>query len=97
MSTQPIEVIIFDKSYRIESPVNEQETLKQAAKYLDERMKEIRQSARGLEGERVAVLAALNICHELFENKKQNDMAQKMGQALQMLTGKIDKALAQTN
>ena len=97
MSTQPIEVIIFDKSYRIESPVNEQETLKQAAKYLDERMKEIRQSARGLEGERVAVLAALNICHELFENKKQNDMAQKMGQALQMLTGKIDKALAKTN
>jgi cell division protein ZapA len=97
MSTQPIEVIIFDKSYRIESPVNEQETLKQAAKYLDERMKEMRQSARGLEGERVAVLAALNICHELFENKKQNDMAQKMGQALQMLTGKIDKALAQTN
>ncbi len=97
MSTQPIEVIIFDKSYRIESPVNEQETLKQAAKYLDEKMKEIRQSARGLEGERVAVLAALNICHELFENKKQNDMAQKMGQALQMLTGKIDKALAQTN
>lgn len=97
MSTQPIEVIIFDKSYRIESPVNEQETLKQAAKYLDEKMKEIRQSARGLEGERVAVLAALNICHELFENKKQNDMAQKMSQALQMLTGKIDKALAQTN
>ena len=93
MSTQPIDVIIFDKSYRIEAPTNEQETLKQAAKYL-EKMKEIRQAARGLEAERVAVLAALNICHELFENKKQSDMAQKMGQALQMLTGKIDKALA---
>ena len=94
MSTQPIDVIIFDKSYRIEAPTNEQETLKQAAKYLDEKMKEIRQAARGLEAERVAVLAALNICHELFENKKQSDMAQKMSQALQMLTGKIDKALA---
>ena len=95
MSTQAIEVMIFDKSYRIEAPISEQETLKQAAKYLDEKMKEIRQAARGLEAERVAVLAALNICHELFENKKQNDMAQKMEQALQMLTGKIDKALAQ--
>ena len=41
MSTQPIDVIIFDKSYRIESPATEQETLKQAAKYLDEKMKEI--------------------------------------------------------
>lgn len=93
MSTQPIDVLIFDKTYRIESPVSEQETLKQAAKYLDEKMKEIRQSARSLESERVAVLAALNICHELFENKKQNDMAQKMGQALQMLSSKIDKVL----
>ena len=45
MSTQPIDVIIFDKSYRIESPATEQETLKQAAKYLDEKMKEIRQAA----------------------------------------------------
>ena len=39
MSTQPIDVIIFDKSYRIEAPTNEQETLKQAAKYLDEKWK----------------------------------------------------------
>jgi cell division protein ZapA len=93
MSSQTVDVVIFDKTYRIESPSEEQETLKQAAKYLDEKMKEIRQAARGLESERVAVLAALNICHEMFENKKQSDMAQKIGQALQILTGKIDKAL----
>lgn len=93
MSSQTVDVVIFDKTYRIESPTEEQETLKQAAKYLDEKMKEIRQAARGLESERVAVLAALNICHEMFENKKQSDMAQKIGQALQILTGKIDKAL----
>lgn len=94
MSSQTINVMIFDKTYHIESPSEEQETLKQAAKYLDEKMKEIRQAARSLETERVAVLAALNICHEMFENKKQSDMAQKIGQALQILTGKIDKALA---
>ena len=93
MSSQTVDVVIFDKTYRIESPSEEQETLKQAAKYLDEKMKEIRQAARGLESERVAVLAALNICHEMFENKKQSDMAQKIGQALQILTGKSDKAL----
>jgi len=93
MSSQTVDVVIFDKTYRIESPTEEQETLKQAAKYLDDKMKEIRQAARGLESERVAVLAALNICHEMFENKKQSDMAQKIGQALQILTGKIDKAL----
>jgi cell division protein ZapA len=94
MSTQAIEVIVFDKTYRIDAPVSEQETLKQAAKYLDGKMKEIRTASRSLEAERVAVLAALNICHELFESKKQGDIAPKIGQALQMLTAKIDKALA---
>jgi len=39
----------------------------------------------------------LNICHELFQSKQQADMAQKIGQALQILTGKIDKALAQNS
>lgn len=94
MSSQNVEVVICDKTYRIESPVDEQATLLAAAKYLDEKMKEIRQAARGLEGERIAVLAALNICHELFQSKQQADMAQKIGQALQILSGKIDKALA---
>lgn len=95
MSVETVEIVICDKTYRIQSPADEQETLKKAARYLDERMKEIRNASRNLESERVAVLAALNICHELFENNQQADTAQKIGQALQILTGKIDKALAQ--
>lgn len=95
MSVETVEIVICDKTYRIQSPAAEQETLKKAARYLDDRMKEIRNASRNLESERVAVLAALNICHELFENNQQADTAQKIGQALQILTGKIDKALAQ--
>ncbi|HMU87925.1 MAG TPA: cell division protein ZapA [Agitococcus sp.] len=97
MSNQNVDLVIFDKTYKIESPIEEQESLLAAAKYLDGKMKEIRQAARGLESERVAVLAALNICHELFQSKQQADMAQKIGQALQILTGKIDKTLAQNS
>ena len=94
MSVETVEVLIFDKSYRIHSPVNEQETLKQAARYLDERMKEIRAASKNLDSERVAVLAALNICHDLFQKNQQADESKKIAQALQILTGKIDKALA---
>ncbi len=95
MSVETVEVVIFDKAYRIHSPVNEQDTLKQAARYLDERMKEIRAASKSLESERVAVLAALNICHDLFQKNQQADDSKKITQALQILTGKIDKALAQ--
>ncbi|PTQ87853.1 cell division protein ZapA [Agitococcus lubricus] len=94
MSIETVEITILDKVYRIQSPANEQETLKKAAVYLDEKMREIRNASRSLESDRVAVLAALNICHELFERNQQADTAQKIGQALQILTTKIDKALA---
>jgi cell division protein ZapA len=101
VETIDVELTICDKSYRIHAPVTEQETLKQAAKYLDEQMKEIRRAAKNMENERVAVMAALNICHELFQKNKQADDnkrhiedSKKISQALQILTGKIDKALA---
>lgn len=94
MSVEPVEIQIFDKSYRIHSPAGEQATLKQAADYLDKKMREIRMAGKNLESERVAVLAALNICHELFSKNRQVEDTQKIGQALQLLTGKIDKVLA---
>jgi len=53
MSSQNVDLVIFDKTYKIESPTEEQESLLAAAKYLDGKMKEIRQAARGLESERV--------------------------------------------
>lgn len=101
VETVAVELVIFDKSYRIQAPANEQETLKQAARYLDGQMKEIRQASKNMESERVAVMAALNICHELFqknqptdESKRQVEDNKKISQALQILTSKIDKALA---
>ncbi len=94
MSVETVEVQILDKTYRIQSPASEQATLRQAAEYLDKKMREVRNAAKNLEAERVAVLAALNICHELFTRGKQTEDNSKVVQALQILTGKIDKALA---
>jgi cell division protein ZapA len=95
MSVETVEVQIFDKTYRINSPAGEQETLKQAAAYLDQKMREIRAASKSLEVERVAVLAALNICHELFTNKaKPVEDTSRIAQALQLLIGKIDRVIA---
>ena len=95
MSVETVEVQIFDKSYRINSPASEQASLKQAASYLDQKMREIRAASKNMESERVAVLAALNICHELFSSKaKPAEDPSKIAQALQLLIGKIDRAIA---
>jgi len=94
MSVETVEVHIFDKTYRIQSPASDQASLKQAAEYLDKKMRELRMASKNLESERIAVLAALNICHELFTRNRDLEDMKKVGQALQLLTGKIDKVLA---
>jgi cell division protein ZapA len=94
MSVETVEVNILDKIYRINSPAGEQATLKQAADYLDKKMREIRNAGKNMETERVAVLAALNICHELFTRGKQTEDTSKFAQALQLLIGKIDRVIA---
>lgn len=68
--TQTVTVYILDKEYHIVCPVNERMNLERAAAYLDGKMRDIRRGGKVVGGDRIAVLAALNITHEL-QNKQQ--------------------------
>lgn len=57
---------ILDKEYRVACPPGAQDSLLRAAHHLDEQMREVRQAnVVGLE--RIAIMAALNMSHELLE------------------------------
>jgi len=61
---------ILDKEYRVACPPGEQDHLLRAARYLDGQMREVRQAnVVGLE--RIAIMAALNMSHELLEAREQ--------------------------
>jgi len=64
--TLPICLTILGKDYRVACREEEAEPLQAAATYLDEKMQAIRTSGRVIGIERVAVMAALNISHELL-------------------------------
>lgn len=68
--TQTVTVYILDKEYHIVCPVNERVNLERAASYLDGKMRDIRRGGKVVGADRIAVLAALNITHEL-QNKQQ--------------------------
>ncbi len=68
----PIKVQILGKEYPIACPDEEQHELLIAARYLDEKMREIRSNGRVIGAERIAVMAALNITHELIQARLQN-------------------------
>lgn len=61
-----ITVTILDQPYQVACPPEQQEALKDAARYLDEQMRAIRTKGRVLGLERIAVMAALNLSFELI-------------------------------
>jgi cell division protein ZapA len=72
VSTEPlgVSIKILDKDYRIACQPDEQDELLASARLLDARMREIRQTGRVIGSDRIAVLAALNIAHELIRLQK---------------------------
>ena len=64
-----IDVTLLGRSYRVACEDNEREALLQAVAYLDGKMNEIKAAGKVAGSERVAVMAALNIAHELLSTK----------------------------
>jgi cell division protein ZapA len=67
-----VKVQILGKEYPISCPEEEQHDLLLAARYLDDKMRKIRNAGRVIGTERIAVMAALNIAHELLQTSRQS-------------------------
>ena len=90
----PVTIRILDKEYRIGCRDGEQEGLIASAQYVDRRMREIRRSGRVIGSDRVAVMTALNIAHELLAHRRGQDRnEQAIGQRIRSLQKKIEVAL----
>ena len=93
--TLPVTIKIMDKEYQIACPENEHDSLLTSAHYLNIKMKEIRDSGKVVGMDRIAVMAALNIAHELLQQKNRRDVySQSLGSRLQSLQSKIEMALS---
>ena len=64
-----LDISIMGRTYKVTCPDEEREALLQAVSYLDQKMNEIKASGRVGSTERIAVMAALNIAHELLETR----------------------------
>ena len=67
MATQTLVVHILGNDYHVSCPSDEGEALKRAAAELDQRMRDIRQTGSIIGLERIAVMAALNLSHDLLQ------------------------------
>jgi cell division protein ZapA len=62
-----LDVSILGREYRVGCKQSERDELLLAVQLLDRRMREIRDSGKIAGTERIAVMAALNIAHELLQ------------------------------
>ena len=94
-ANQPVKVFLLGKEYQVVCPREEERDLLIAARYLDDKMRKIRDGGRIIGTERIAVMAALNIAHELIQAQEQlrsGDPA-GFGDRIAALGRKIDTAL----
>ena len=96
--TKPASVTILDKEYLIACSDEERELLNEAASLLNDKMQELKISGKVGGSERIEVLAALNIAHEMLAYKKANESyTSNVDGTILRLRSKIDDALMKGN
>ena len=94
---QPISIIILDKEYQVVCPVGEQPALLASAKYLNDKMREVRDSGSILGSERIAVITALNIANDFLNSQRtKNGISNDLSPRLKNLKTKISHVLEQS-
>lgn len=88
-----VKVNILGKEFVVACPDNEKNALLAAASYLDDKMRAIQDSGKVIGAERCAVMAALNIAHELLDLQQNSGVSSEMAQKLRFLQTKIEAAL----
>lgn len=64
--SRSLDVTIMGRDFRVACPEGEEQALLDAVDYLDKKMNEIRETGKIIGVDRIAVMAALNIAHELL-------------------------------
>jgi cell division protein ZapA len=90
---EAVNVRILDREYTVGVEPGERDSLMAAARLLDQRMRDARGANRMTAIDRVAVLAALNLAHELEQLREDNARRDKqIARALDALERKLDQA-----
>ncbi len=94
-TAKPVSVTILGKEYLVACPENERSELLTSANYLDKKMREIRDGGKVIGTDRIAVMAALNMAHEVLHQKTGpvTNVSNEVEGRIKSLQTKIEDAL----
>jgi cell division protein ZapA len=92
---EQIDVKILDREYRLAVPAEEKAQLIDAVRVVDEKMRAIRDAGRVAGVDRIAVMAALQLAHELLGAAASTDTAAAAdaSRRIRRMTEEIDAAI----
>lgn len=89
-----ITIQILGRDYQISCPPEEEEALRKSARYLDQQMETVKSRGSSLGYDKIAVLAALNITHDLLKRSKEATNSETDSlREIKQLERKIDSVL----
>lgn len=92
-----MKINIYGTEYPIRSdPDTETDYIIKVAEYVDKKMREIDQGIQAKSSLKVAILAALNITDELFQERVKDKTASMMQTRISQLSEKLGQALDRT-
>lgn len=93
----PVVLNILDKEYRIACAKGEEESLQASAHLLNTRIQEVRDGGKVIGADRMAVMAALNLAHDLLSQKNEQEHSSRNFYArIRNLQDRIDITLRNT-
>lgn len=93
---RPLNVRILEKDYMVACAAEERSELLDSAEFLNGRMREIRDSGKIVGLDRIAVMAALNLAHEVITLRaRETGNEQEVGHRLKTLRERVETSLQQ--
>jgi len=84
---------ILEKEYRVACPAEEKESLIASANMLNKKLNEIKQKGAVIGTERIAVMAALNMSHELLNSHALIEEHAELNDRIDSLSERIDNTM----
>ncbi len=90
-----LSIIILDKEYMVACPPDEQDNLQASANELNKKLTEIKTKGAVIGTERIAIMAALNLCHEMLTGKALQSEHAELNTRIESLSDKIDSSISE--
>lgn len=92
-----VDVSIMGREFRVSCTPDEREALMASVSYIDRKMREIRDTGKVIGVERIAIMAALNVAHELLTTRSGGFDIGDFKRRVNAMQEQIEQSLAEQN